>query len=57
MTNAVDMNFEAFKALYLATFSKMMSYKLTEVGSNIYMEKLVDLADAHPEWVELLEAE
>lgn len=56
MTNT-NLTFEAFETLYRATFAKMMSYKLTEVGSDVYAEKLADLADAHPEWAERVETE
>jgi hypothetical protein len=62
MTNAnnaaaAPMNFDEFAKAYRATFAKMMSYKLTEVGSDIYAEKLANLADAYPEWAEAVEAE
>jgi hypothetical protein len=50
------MTFEEFAAAYRATFAAMMSYKLTEVGSDIYAAKLADLADAYPEWAEIVEA-
>ena len=53
-TNAL-MTFEAFAALYLATFAKMMEYSPNEVGSGIYVEKLAALYDAFPEWAEQLE--
>lgn len=51
------MTFTEFATLYHATFQKMMSYKPTEVGSDIYAEKLAALADAHPEWAEMVENE
>jgi hypothetical protein len=52
-----EMTFEAFAAAYRATFAKMMSYELTQVGSDIYAEELAKLADAYPEWAEMVEAE
>lgn len=55
-TNApAPMTFEAFATLYRATFAAMMSYSLEQVGSAVYVEKLADLADAFPEWAELVE--
>jgi len=51
------MTFEEFAAAYTATFAKMMSYKLTEVGSDIYCEKLVDLAESYPDFLAKFEAE
>lgn len=54
---AANMTFEEFAKAYRATFAKMMTYKLTEVGSAIYVEKLAALADAFPEWAEQVEAE
>lgn len=56
--NAVaEMTFEEFAKAYRATFAKLMSYKLAEVGSGIYAEKLAALADAYPEWAEQVEDE
>ena len=54
---AAELTYEAFAKVYRATFAKMMSYKLTEVGSDVYASKLSDLADAYPDWAELVEAE
>ncbi len=51
------MTFEEFAKAYRATFAKLMSYKLTEVGSSIYAEKLAVLADAYPEWADQVENE
>ncbi len=49
------LTFEAFEKLYRATFAQMMSYSLEQVGSAIYVEKLANLADAYPDWAELVE--
>jgi hypothetical protein len=58
MVNAnAAMTFEEFAKLYRFTFAKMMTYSSKEVGSAIYAEKLAALADAYPEWAELVEAE
>ena len=54
---AAAMTFEAFAVVYKATFAKMMHYSPNEVGSAIYVEKLAALADAFPEWAELVEAQ
>lgn len=51
------MTLEAFRKLYRETFSAMMRYSLKEVGSALYAEKLAELADAYPEWAELVENE
>lgn len=53
----MNLTFEAFAALYRATFATMMTYSLKQVGSAIYVEKLASLADAYPEWAELVENE
>ena len=50
-----NLTFEAFAALYLSTYKTMLSYSLNQVGADIYCEKLADLADAYPEWAELVE--
>lgn len=60
MVNAVapaGLIYEAFAALYRATFATMMTYSPKQVGSGIYAEKLAALADAYPEWAEKVEAE
>ncbi len=49
------MTFEQFEAAYRATFAKMMSYSPKQVGSAIYVEQLAALADAYPEWAEMVE--
>lgn len=51
------LTFEAFAALYRSTFATMMRYTPKQVGSAIYVEKLAALADAYPEWADLVEAE
>jgi putative heme iron utilization protein len=51
------LTFEAFAALYRSTFAALMRYSPKEVGSAIYAEKMAELADAYPEWAELVEAE
>jgi|HubBroStandDraft_6_1064221.scaffolds.fasta_scaffold1069811_1 hypothetical protein len=57
MMNHDTLTFEAFAALYRATFAKMMSYGPNQIGSAIYVEKLAALADAYPEWAEQVENE
>ncbi len=52
-----DMTFDEFATLYRATFAKMMSYSLKQVGSATYCEQLAALADAYPEWAEIVENE
>lgn len=51
------MTFEEFAKVYRETFAAMMTYSPKEVGSLVYAEKLAALADAYPEWAELVEAE
>lgn len=51
-----SLTFAEFEKLYRATFARMMSYSCKEVGSAIYVEKLAALADAYPEWAEIVEA-
>lgn len=50
------MTFDDFAKVYRATFALMMAYSPNEVGSAIYVEKLADLSDAHPDWAEQLES-
>lgn len=49
--------YEEFAVIYRATFAKMMSYTLKQVGSDTYCRKLADLADAYPEWAGKVEEE
>lgn len=51
------MTFEEFRSAYRATFEKMMSYTLKQVGSAIYVERLAALSDEYPEWAEMVEGE
>lgn len=56
--NAEPLTFETFHefaTVYCATFDRMMSYSLQQVGSRIYVEKLAALADAYPEWAAQVE--
>ncbi len=55
MANALT--FDEFKKLYIATFRQMMSYTPKQVGMMTYCEKLAELAEAYPEWAELVEAD
>lgn len=55
MDNSTD--FRQFALEYRATFAKMMTYSPSQVGAGIYAEKLAELADAHPDWVEQIEGE
>jgi hypothetical protein len=51
------MTYNEFKAEYLATFTKMMSYSPNEIGSVVYANKMADLADMNPTWAERAENE
>lgn len=51
------MTYDEFAAAYRAAFKAMNGYTLEQVGSQTYMEKMVELADAYPEFLERLEAE
>lgn len=57
MVNEAVATYEEFAKVYRATFAKMMSYELSQVGSGIYCEKLEALAMAYPEWAERAENE
>lgn len=48
-------NYNSFKAEYLNNFKIMMTYKPNEIGSKIYAEKMAEMYDLHPEWVEKIE--
>jgi hypothetical protein len=51
------MNYEEFKAEYTKVFAAMMSYTCNQAGSEYFSEKMSDLAEAHPEWADKVEAE
>jgi hypothetical protein len=51
------MNYVEFKTEYVALFGRMMKYSPNEVGSVVYAEKMANLADAHPDFVEHFENE
>ena len=51
------MNYDEFKIAYTAAFNRAMSYKPSECGSTVYLEKMVDLADAYPEFADRAENE
>jgi len=51
------MTYAEFKAAYNDAFTRMVSYKVGEVGSDYYSEKLADLSDSYPEFEAQLEAE
>ena len=46
-----------FKKLYTETWEKASSYGVGQAGSQIYMERLAQLADLYPDWEEKLENE
>lgn len=50
-------DFAAFRAAYIATYRRMLKYTLDQVGSHNACEEMTAMADAHPEWVEIIEAE
>lgn len=50
------LTYAEFEKIYRATFARWMSYTPNQVGCAIYAEKMADLADAHPEWAEAVEA-
>jgi hypothetical protein len=49
--------YEDFAKEYLRNFRDMMKYTPDQAGSRIFAEKMADMADAHPDWVERIEAE
>jgi len=51
------MDYQEFKKAYTDCFNRMMGYKPTEVGSQIYCEKMAALADQYPEFAERAENE
>ena len=54
---AANMTFEEFAKAYRAAFAKMLTYKHSEIGSEVYLAEMVALAEAHPEWAEEVENE
>lgn len=51
------MTLDQFRIEYTATFKKFMSYPSHQVGSQVYAEKMADLADAYPDFAEIVENE
>lgn len=51
------MNYETFKAEYVAAFANLSKYAPGQIGFNDYAAKLADLADAYPEFTERVEEE
>lgn len=51
------MNYKEFKVAYTEAFNNSMKYSPNEVGSTLYTNKMVDLADDYPEFLEKLENE
>ena len=51
------MTYEEFKTAYTNAFNNMAKYKVDEVGSSYFAEKMADLSDAYPEFEARLEAE
>jgi hypothetical protein len=52
-----SMTYEEFKTAYTNAFNSMAKYKVDEVGSSYFAEKMADLSDAYPEFEARLEAE
>lgn len=51
------MNYSEFVTAYTKAFNNSMNYSPNEVGSTLYTEKMVDLADDYPEFLEKFEKE
>ena len=49
--NSSATTYEEFKRKYEESFHEMDKYTLNEVGSQIYLEQMAQLADDHPEWM------
>lgn len=49
--NSSATTYEEFKRKYEESFHEMSKYTLNEVGSQIYLEQMAQLADDHPEWM------
>lgn len=51
------MTYEEFKTAYTNAFNSMAKYKINEVGSSYFAEKMAALSDAYPEFEVRLESE
>lgn len=49
------MNYQEFSVAYNKAFTEMMKYKPNEIGSAVFAEKMADLSDKYPEFVEIIE--
>jgi len=49
--------FDKFRAEYLSHFKNANKYKPNEVGSRHFTDKMAEMSDAHPDWVEKIENE
>jgi len=52
-----DMSFDEFKSAYLDAFKQSNKYTIDQAGSGYWMDRMAELNDAHPDWVERIEAE
>jgi len=51
------MTYEDFRKEYVDIFNKMMSYSPKEVGSQIFCERMEEMAHQFPEFAERCESE
>jgi hypothetical protein len=52
-----NLTIDEFRREYLDAFKRMMSYSSDQVGSRFYMDIMVSLAEAYPDFAEQVENE
>jgi hypothetical protein len=50
------MTFDEFETEYRKTFAEMSKYTPDQAGASMLSEKMAELNDAHPDWVEVIES-
>ena len=53
----MEKTYQQVKSEYKNLFKKMMSYKPDQVGAEVYAEKMADLEENYPDFVEKIELE
>jgi hypothetical protein len=53
---ATELTYDEFVKQYTEAFKNCMKYNPNQVGSQIYTEKMVQLADDYPDFLETFEA-
>ncbi len=50
-----ELTFDEFEREYRTAYANMNKYTTEQVGRNIFADKMAELSDSHPDWVEIIE--